>query len=118
MAAPVGWVGSGSRRVNLPSVTVATVPQRAMHRLQYPSTWRTSGISADIRKLPRGNASCMWPHMGVAVMAPYASSRRHQDHLQLFFVTADLYYQATSVASSARKDKIEQTRTGTGNDRL
>ena len=55
MAAPVGWVGSGSRRVNLPSVTVATVPQRAMHRLQYPCTCRTFGISADMHKLPRGN---------------------------------------------------------------
>jgi hypothetical protein len=53
----VGWVGSGSKRVNLPSVTVATVPQRAMHRLQYPGTCRTFGILADMRKFPRDNES-------------------------------------------------------------
>jgi hypothetical protein len=27
-----------------------------MHRLQYPCTCRTFGISADMHKLPRGNA--------------------------------------------------------------
>jgi hypothetical protein len=49
--------------VNLPSVTIATVPQRAMHRLQYPRTCRTFGISADMHKLPRGNENSVWPQM-------------------------------------------------------
>ena len=31
-----------------------------MHRLQYPCTCRTLGISADIHKLPRGNANDVW----------------------------------------------------------
>src|SRR6516225_7407006 len=54
IAAPVGCVGSGSRRVNLPSVNVATVPQRAMQRPQYPCTRRTFGVSADMHEFPRG----------------------------------------------------------------
>jgi hypothetical protein len=61
IAAPVGWVGSGSRRAKRPSTTVATVPQRAMQRLQYPCTCRTSAISADMNKLPRGRGHRVWP---------------------------------------------------------
>ena len=90
IAAPVGWVGSGSRRVNLPSVTVATVPQRAMHRLQYPCTRRTFAVSADMHKPPRGNAYGLWARVPADRLPP-------PDYLRkLSFDTVDLHYKAIS----------------------
>jgi hypothetical protein len=51
----------GSRRVNLPSVAVATVPQRAMQRLQYPWTCLTFGVSGDMHNSVAAMESCVWP---------------------------------------------------------
>ena len=54
-----------------PSVTVATVPQRAMHRLQYPCICRSFGIFADMKKIPRSRLT----HEPISFSI---SSRRYQ----------------------------------------